>query len=49
MSALEQDGLDEAAALANEYRHGFAVLGEAAAGAGRFAAGSGRHGASENS
>jgi enoyl-CoA hydratase len=49
LSALEQDGLDEAAALANEYRHGFAVLGEAAAGAGRFAAGSGRHGASENS
>jgi enoyl-CoA hydratase len=49
LSTLEQDSLDEAAALANEYAHGVAVLGEAAAGAARFAAGSGRHGASENS
>jgi enoyl-CoA hydratase len=49
LSALEQDSLDEAAALANEYTHGVAVLGEAVAGAARFAAGSGRHGASENS
>jgi enoyl-CoA hydratase len=45
-SALEQWGLDEAAAGANELRLGLATLasGEAAAGARRFVAGRGRHG-----
>jgi enoyl-CoA hydratase len=45
-SVLEQEGLDEAAALANEFRHG--LLSHAAdslAGAARFASGEGRHGA----
>ena len=45
-SLLEQDGLDEAAALANEFRHGMTSLAaDALAGAARFAAGEGRHGA----
>jgi enoyl-CoA hydratase len=45
LSALEQDGLEEDAALANEYRHGLASLAaDAATGAARFAAGTGRHG-----
>ena len=45
-SALEQWGLDEAGALAAEYRHGLAALeAEAVAGATRFAEGAGRHGA----
>jgi enoyl-CoA hydratase len=44
LSVLEQEGLDEAAAMANEVRLGLPVLGEAAAGAARFAAGGGRHG-----
>ena len=45
-SALEQWSLPEAAALANEYRHGHAVIesGETQSGAARFAAGAGRHG-----
>lgn len=45
-SALEQWSLPEAAALANEYRHGHAVIesGETQQGAARFAAGAGRHG-----
>ena len=44
-SLLEQDGLDEAAALANEFRHGTTSLAaEALSGAARFAAGEGRHG-----
>jgi enoyl-CoA hydratase len=45
-SALEQWSLPEAAALANEYRHGIAVIdsGETQRGAARFAAGAGRHG-----
>ena len=45
-SALEQWSLPEAAALANEYRHGLAVIesGETQSGAARFAAGAGRHG-----
>jgi enoyl-CoA hydratase len=45
-SALEQWSLPEAAALANEYRHGNAVIesGETQRGAARFAAGAGRHG-----
>jgi enoyl-CoA hydratase len=46
LSALEQWSLDEAAATANELRHGLVSLasGETAAGAARFAAGAGRHG-----
>jgi len=45
-SALEQWSLPEAAALANEFRHGSAVIesGETQRGAARFAAGAGRHG-----
>lgn len=45
-SAYEQWGLDEPAALANEFAHGLATLqsGETLAGAGRFAQGAGRHG-----
>jgi enoyl-CoA hydratase len=46
LSAIEQWGLPEPAATANELRRGLATLasGETAAGAGRFAAGQGRHG-----
>ncbi|MFE6860399.1 crotonase/enoyl-CoA hydratase family protein [Nocardia sp. NPDC057668] len=45
MSALEQEGLDEPAAVANEFQHGVrALLDGALDGAARFAAGSGRHG-----
>jgi enoyl-CoA hydratase len=45
-SLLEQDGLDEAAALANEFAHGMTSLAvDALPGAARFAAGEGRHGA----
>lgn len=44
-SVLAQHGLPEAAALAAELRHGSAALAEATAGAARFAAGEGRHGA----
>jgi enoyl-CoA hydratase len=45
-SVLEQNGLDEDAAMAAEFRHGQVSLaaGEAAEGASRFAAGAGRHG-----
>jgi enoyl-CoA hydratase len=45
-SALEQWSLSETDALANEFRHGAAVIesGETRAGAARFAAGAGRHG-----
>ncbi|MET8777834.1 crotonase/enoyl-CoA hydratase family protein [Nocardia sp. NPDC050713] len=47
MSLLEQDGMDEDAAIRNEFRHGLAALADGAlAGAQRFAAGAGRHGAS---
>ncbi|WP_216892752.1 crotonase/enoyl-CoA hydratase family protein [Nocardia alni] len=49
MSALEQQGLDESAAMANELRHGLSALADsdgALAGAERFASGAGRHGAS---
>jgi enoyl-CoA hydratase len=47
LSLLEQDGLDEADAMAGELRHGLVSLaGGAAAGAARFAGGEGRHGAS---
>ena len=44
LSLLEQDGLDEARALANEWRHGRESLTEAAEGARRFADGAGRGG-----
>ncbi|WP_043634723.1 crotonase/enoyl-CoA hydratase family protein [Nonomuraea candida] len=44
MSALEQDGLEEAAAMRNELRHGLVSLPDASEGAARFAAGAGRHG-----
>lgn len=46
LATLEQDGLDESAALAVEHEHGLVSLGaDALAGAARFAAGAGRHGA----
>jgi enoyl-CoA hydratase len=44
LSVLEAAGLPEREALANELRHGTAVLGEAMTGAARFAGGAGRHG-----
>jgi enoyl-CoA hydratase len=44
LSLLEQDGLSEADALANELRHGQASLGDAMDGARRFADGAGRGG-----
>jgi enoyl-CoA hydratase len=44
-SVLEQDGLDETEALANEFRHGLTSLAvDALPGAARFASGEGRHG-----
>jgi enoyl-CoA hydratase len=46
LSVLEQEGLTETAALAGEYRHGLVSLAtDSVAGASRFAAGEGRHGA----
>ncbi|MEV4557810.1 crotonase/enoyl-CoA hydratase family protein [Kitasatospora sp. NPDC049285] len=48
LSAREQAGLDEPAALANEWRHGgHGLRADTVAGAARFAAGAGRHGAFE--
>lgn len=44
LSLLEQDGLDEAEAMAGELRHGLRSLEQAGEGAARFAAGAGRHG-----
>ncbi|MEU0600965.1 crotonase/enoyl-CoA hydratase family protein [Streptomyces sp. NPDC006393] len=44
-SALDQEGLDEEAALRGELLHGMGVLPESLEGAARFAAGAGRHGA----
>jgi enoyl-CoA hydratase len=44
LSLLEQDGLDEAAALGNELRHGMRSLREVQEGLERFRAGAGRHG-----
>jgi enoyl-CoA hydratase len=44
MSALEQEGLEEEAALRNELRHGQVSLAESVSGAQRFADGAGRHG-----
>ncbi|RKT57384.1 crotonase/enoyl-CoA hydratase family protein [Saccharothrix australiensis] len=45
LSLLEQDGMTEADALANELAHGLVSLREVGAGLGRFLAGEGRHGA----
>jgi enoyl-CoA hydratase len=45
LSMLEQWDLDLPAAIANEVRHGARALGEGVAGATRFTAGAGRHGA----
>jgi len=46
LSLLEQEGLDEATAMAGELRHGLVSLADGAAeGAARFAGGEGRHGA----
>ncbi|MER5641344.1 crotonase/enoyl-CoA hydratase family protein [Kitasatospora sp. NPDC002227] len=46
LSAREQHGLPEAEALANEWRHGaFGLAADTVAGAARFSAGAGRHGA----
>jgi enoyl-CoA hydratase/carnithine racemase len=44
LSLLEQEGLEEAAALANELAHGIRSLEDAQAGLERFRAGAGRHG-----
>ena len=44
LSLLEQDGLEEPAALANELRHGTRSLAEVHSGIERFRAGAGRHG-----
>jgi enoyl-CoA hydratase len=44
LSLLEQDGLEEDAALANEFEHGVRSLEEVHAGLERFRAGAGRHG-----
>lgn len=45
MSLLEQDGMSETDAAANEYHHGLVSIGsDAIAGASRFANGAGRHG-----
>ncbi|MFF5142768.1 crotonase/enoyl-CoA hydratase family protein [Streptomyces sp. NPDC013157] len=43
-SVLDQEGLDEPAAMDAEIRYGMAVLAEGLEGAARFAAGAGRHG-----
>ncbi|HET6864967.1 MAG TPA: crotonase/enoyl-CoA hydratase family protein [Solirubrobacteraceae bacterium] len=44
LSLLEQDGLDEPAAMANEFGHGVRSLAEVDAGLERFRSGAGRHG-----
>lgn len=50
LSLLEQDGMSEEAAVANEYRHGLvSVDSDAITGAARFADGAGRHGVFESS
>jgi enoyl-CoA hydratase len=46
MSALEQQGMEEDDAIANEFRHGTATMQKTGlAGAQRFRDGAGRHGA----
>jgi enoyl-CoA hydratase len=47
LSLIEQEGLDEAAALANELGHGIRSLEDARDGLERFRAGAGRHGSFE--
>ena len=44
LSLLEQDGMDEPAAIANELQHGVRSLAEVQAGLERFRGGAGRHG-----
>jgi len=44
LSLLEQDGLDEGAAIANELQHGIRSLADVQQGLERFRAGAGRHG-----
>lgn len=44
LSVLEQEGLDEQAAIANELQHGFRSLRDVEPGLARFVAGEGRHG-----
>lgn len=45
LSVLEQDGMDETAAMANEFEHGMvSVAADSVGGAERFASGEGRHG-----
>jgi enoyl-CoA hydratase len=48
LSLLEQDGLDEPAAIANELEHGLRSLAEVQAGLERFRSGAGRHGSFED-
>jgi enoyl-CoA hydratase len=43
-SVLDQEGLDEAAAMRSELHYGMAVLAQSLQGAARFASGAGRHG-----
>jgi enoyl-CoA hydratase len=44
LSLLEQEGLDESAAMAREFEHGLRSLADAQAGLERFRSGAGRHG-----
>lgn len=45
LSVLEQDGMDEEAAITNEFRHGaISMAADALSGAQQFASGAGRHG-----
>jgi enoyl-CoA hydratase len=48
LSLVEQNGLTEADAIANELRHGLRSLEQVAAGLERFRSGAGRHGSFEN-
>jgi enoyl-CoA hydratase len=48
LSLLEQDGLEESAAMANELEHGLRSLAEVSEGLQRFRAGAGRHGSFED-
>ncbi len=49
LSLLEQDGLDETAAIANELQHGLRSLTDVQQGLERFRAGAGRHGSFDQS
>jgi enoyl-CoA hydratase len=44
LSLLEQEGMEEDAAIANEFAHGLRSLREVGPGLERFRAGAGRHG-----